>query len=96
MGVIPRALTEAMTANVRGAVRLAASRGALDMKGLDVTGAASRLRGALKKRGEKLDGELLIEAGPTAVGVSFVEGKSSPVVVDATRWFETSVAAAPK
>ncbi len=96
MAVIPRPLTEAMTANLRGAVHLTAWKGALDMKDLDVSGAASRLRGALKKRGDKVDGGLLVEAGPTAVGISFSEGKVSPVVVGATRWFETSVAVRSK
>jgi hypothetical protein len=92
LGVVPEPLIASMTANLHGEVRLAASKGAVDLDGLDVQGASSRLRGMLKKRGERMDGGMLVEAGPTALGVSFEGGKTSLVLIDAPRWFEAQVA----
>jgi hypothetical protein len=95
LAIIPHPLAESMTAHLHGAVHLAAWKGGLDMKGLDVVGAGSRLRGAIRRQDEKLDGGLLVEAGPAAVGISFADGKASAVMIAATRWFEESVAPPP-
>jgi hypothetical protein len=94
LDLIPDPMIESMTANLHGAFRLAASEGALDLDRLDVQGKSSRFRGVLKKRRERLDGGLLIEAGPTAFGISFEAGKTIPVVLGARTWFETKVAPA--
>lgn len=90
--VIDNPLTEALTANLHGEIRLGVSAGAVDLKELDVRGAASRLRGVLKKRGGALNGGLLVEAGALSLGIGFANGKSSLVTIEPTRWFETSVA----
>jgi hypothetical protein len=95
MAIIPGPLAESMTSHLHGAVHLAAWAGGLDVKGLDVVGAGSRLRGVLKGRGEKLDGGLLVEAGPAAVGLSFAGGGTSAVLLGAKRWFEVNVAPPP-
>jgi hypothetical protein len=91
LGVVPDPLIESMTADLHGTVRLAAATGAFDLQALDVQGAASRLRGVLKKRAERMDGGLLLEAGANALGISFAAGKSSLVLVGAPKWFETNV-----
>jgi hypothetical protein len=93
-GVARDLMIESMTANLHGVVRLAVTKDALDLGRLDVQGAASRLRGVLKKRGERLNGGLLIEAGPTTLGISFEGGKTSIVWVDAAEWFAMKVAPA--
>jgi hypothetical protein len=84
-------VVESMTRNLRGSLHLGASKGVVDLKGLDFRGDGSRLRALLKKHGETLDGGILVETGPAALGVSF-EGTSTRIVaIDASRWFETSV-----
>jgi hypothetical protein len=83
-----------MTANLRGELHLTASKGAFDLTGVDVKGASSRFRADLRKRAERLDGGMLIEAGPTSIGVSFAGGKSSLILLGAPKWFETKVAPA--
>jgi hypothetical protein len=93
--VVPDPMIESMTANLEGAVRITASKGAVDVSALDVRGAASRLRGSLAKRGERMDGGLLIEAGPTALGISFAAGKTSLVLANAPQWFVASVEHGP-
>jgi hypothetical protein len=95
LAVVPDPMIESMTANLHGGARLAVRRGALDLGGLDVQGAASRLRGALKERGERKDGGFLVEGGPSALGISLEADKTSVVLVGATRWFETKVGASP-
>ncbi len=92
LDLVPAPLIEAMTANMHGSVRLAASKGAVDLEDLEVQGASSRLRGALKKRGDRMDGGLLVEAGPTALGISFTAGKTGLVVIGAPKWFAENVA----
>jgi hypothetical protein len=96
LGVVPNPMIESMTANLHGGLRLAARRGALDIDQIEAKGAASRLRGVLKKRGDRMDGGLLVEAGPTALGISFASGSTSFVVIDAPKWFETKVAPAER
>jgi hypothetical protein len=91
LDVVPDPMIEAMTADLRGTVRLAAAKGAFDLQALDVRGATSRLRGVLKKRADRMDGGLLLEAGANALGISFAAGKSSLVLVGAPKWFETNV-----
>jgi hypothetical protein len=88
LGVVPAPLIESMTADLHGGLRLAASKGAIDLHGLDVQGASSRLRGVLKKRGGLMDGRLLVEAGVNALGISFAAGQTSLVLVGAPKWFE--------
>jgi hypothetical protein len=95
LAIVPNALIESMTANCSGAVRMSMTKGALDLDRLDVHGHASRLRGFLRRRGERSDGDLLVEAGPTALGVDIVGGKTSLVFLDAPAWFATKAAAAP-
>jgi hypothetical protein len=89
---VPAKLTDDITANLHGGAHLTAATGALDIRDLDVQGAGSRLRGHLTKRGERLDGGLLIEAGPIAIGIAFEEGKTRVVLGGAARWYETIVA----
>jgi hypothetical protein len=90
--ILPTELAEKMTANLSGGVRLTASKGSLDLRDLDVKGASSRLRGVLRRRNTTTDGGLLLEAGPTAVGISFEAGKTDLVLLEPTKWFETKVA----
>jgi hypothetical protein len=92
MSVIPGPLVQSMTANLHGSASLHAAPGAVSLDRLDVAGAASRLRGKLSKRGQRLDGAMLVEAGPAAFGISFESGKAGLVLVDATRWYSTEVA----
>jgi hypothetical protein len=96
LALIPGPLIESMTANLHGGARLSVSRRALDLVGLDVQGAGSRLRGALKERGERRDGGFLVEGGPSAVGISLDADKTSVILVGATKWFETKFAASPE
>jgi hypothetical protein len=94
--VLPKALSEAVTANLHGELHLRASKGAFDLTGVDVKGASSRFRADLRKRATRLDGGMLIEAGPTSLGISFAGGKTGLVVFDAPKWFETNVAPAAR
>jgi hypothetical protein len=87
LSAIPNPLIASMTANLRGTVRLAAARGSFDLDGLDAQGAMSRLQGVLTKRAEHLEGGLLIEGGAVTVGVSFADGKTGVVLIDAPRWY---------
>jgi hypothetical protein len=86
--IVPDALVESMTADAHGVAHLSHAKGIFEVRGLDLRGASSRLRGEVRRRGESKEGALLIEAGPASAAVAFEGQKTDVVVVDAVRWFE--------
>ncbi|HEY2509312.1 MAG TPA: hypothetical protein VGI39_00525 [Polyangiaceae bacterium] len=87
LGVVPDAAVEAVTANLAGGGRVHVAPGVVAVRGLDVKGAGSRVRGEWGKRGEVKSGGFLVEAGPVSVGLAFEGAGVRAVVVGAEAWF---------
>ncbi len=87
LAVIPDAAVESATANLVGSCRLHAAPALLMLRGLDVRGASSRVRGDLIRRGDLETGAFLFETAPVTLGLGF-DGKGAyPVLIGAADWF---------
>jgi hypothetical protein len=95
LALVPDPLLESMTAGLHGGLRIAASKGLLELHGLDIRGADTRIRGELTERGEAKSGGLLFIAGIAAAGVSFERERTELILLDAPGWFAKNVDSSP-
>ncbi len=88
IGIVPDPAIEAATAGMTGACRLRVTPGVVALRGLDVKGASSRVRGDLVRREGVNTGKFLFEAGPVSMGLALETTGTRVVPVNATEWFE--------